>query len=207
MKNARDMLQKCFLFYQLYKTFRTDTGRVIRHRNISALCITSHISAKRKVLQGDQVYTSACSILTPLHTALTEGYVVHIAVIQRCVLTPWFRILFEKLIVTQLVKKHPTFLRNPKVHNRVHKSPPLNPILSQPNPVRPIDPYLPKVRLNVILPPTPRSSQWSLAFGPPNQNPLSTPPLPHACHMSISPHLNAAFFHFFHSWVLSTFYE
>jgi hypothetical protein len=35
-------------------------------------------------------------------------------------LTPWCRILFEKLIVTQLVKKYPAFLRNPKVHHRVH---------------------------------------------------------------------------------------
>jgi hypothetical protein len=43
-------------------------------------------------------------------------------------LIPWCRILFEKLIVTQLVKKYPFFLRNPKVHHRVHKSPPLDPI-------------------------------------------------------------------------------
>jgi hypothetical protein len=93
-------------------------------------------------------------------------------------LTPWCRILFEKLIVTQLVKKYPAFLWNPKVHHRIHKSPPLDPILSQPNPVHPIDPYLPKVHLNVILPPTPRSFQWSLAFGPPNQNPVSTSPFP-----------------------------
>jgi hypothetical protein len=102
--------------------------------------------------------------------------------------TSWCRILFEKLIVTQLVKKYLTFLRNPKVHHHVHKSPPLDPIPSQPNPVRPIDPYLPKVHLNVILSPTPRSSQWSLAFGPPYQNPVSTSPLPHACHMSSPPH-------------------
>jgi hypothetical protein len=34
----------------------------------------------------------------------------------------------------------------------------------------------------------PRSSQWSLAFGPPNQNPVNTPPLPHVCHMSSPPH-------------------
>jgi hypothetical protein len=103
-------------------------------------------------------------------------------------ITPWCRILFEKPIVTQLVKKYPAFLRNPKVHHRVHKSPPLDPILSQPNPVHPINPYLPNVHLNVILPPMPRSSQRSLAFGPPNQNPLSTSPRLHACHMSSPPH-------------------
>jgi len=52
----------------------------------------------------------------------------------------------------------------------------------------PIDPYLPKVHLNVILPPTPRSSQWSLPFGPPNQNPVNTSPLSHACQISHPPH-------------------
>jgi hypothetical protein len=46
----------------------------------------------------------------------------------------------------------------PKVHYRVHEGPSLDPILSQPNPVRPIDPNLPKVHLNNILPSTPRSS-------------------------------------------------
>jgi hypothetical protein len=74
--------------------------------------------------------------------------------------TPWCRILFEKLIVTQLIKKYPAFfIWNPKVHHVVHKSLPLDPILRQLNPVCPIDPYLSKAQLNVILPPTPRSSQ------------------------------------------------
>jgi hypothetical protein len=93
-------------------------------------------------------------------------------------LSPWCRILFEKLIVTQLVKKYLAFFTEAEGSLRVHKSTPLDCILSQPNPVRPIDPYLPKVYLNVILPPTPTSSQWSLAFGPPNQNPVNTSPLP-----------------------------
>jgi hypothetical protein len=52
-----------------------------------------------------------------------------------------------------LSKKYPAFLWNSKVHYCVHTSPPLGHILSQLNQVCPIDPYLPKAHLNVILPP------------------------------------------------------
>jgi hypothetical protein len=91
-------------------------------------------------------------------------------------LTPCYRTLFENLIVTQLVKNILLSLWNAKVHYRVHKSPLLDPILSQPNPVRLIDSYLLKVNLNVILPPTPRSFQWSLTYGSPSQNLVNTSP-------------------------------
>jgi hypothetical protein len=57
----------------------------------------------------------------------------------------------------------------------------MDPILSQPHPVRSIDPYHPKVHLNVILPPTPRSYQWSLPFGPYNQNLVNTSPILATC--------------------------
>jgi hypothetical protein len=122
----------------------------------------------------------------PLHARVT--HYVHIRELPGSTLAPWCRTLFEKLIVTQFVKKYPAFLLNPKAHHRVYTSPPLDPIPRQPNPVHPIEPYLLKVHLNIILSPTPRSSQWSLTFGPPNQNPVNTSPLPHACHMSRPPH-------------------
>jgi hypothetical protein len=124
-------------------------------------------------------FITSTYIHTYIHTYILTYLLTH------SLITPWCRILFEKLIVIQLAKN---ILWNPKVHYRVHKSPPPKPILSQANPVRPIDSYLPKVHLNAILLLKPRSSQWSLLFGPPNQNPVNTSSLPHACHMSRPPH-------------------
>jgi hypothetical protein len=50
----------------------------------------------------------------------------------------------------QPFRKFPAILRNPKVHHRVHKSPPLVPILSQFDPVHTIASYLSKIRFNIV---------------------------------------------------------
>ena len=86
-------------------------------------------------------------------------------------LTPWCRVLLEKVTGLQLVKKFPAFFWNPKVHYRTHKRPPPVPILGQPNPFHIPTSHLLEIHPNIIHPSTPKSPQWSLSLRFP------TPPL------------------------------
>jgi hypothetical protein len=74
-------------------------------------------------LLGGSINTIKENIETLLEACL-------LACLLACSLAPWCRILFEKLIVTQIFNKYPAFLWNLKVHHHVHKSPPLDPIPS-----------------------------------------------------------------------------
>jgi len=103
--------------------------------------------------------------------------------IHTYLLTPWSRVLFEKLTGSAASQEIPPFFWNPKVHHRTHKCPPPVRILSQLHPVLTTPSHFLKIHLNIILPSTSESPQWSLSLRFPHQNPVHSSPLPHTRHM------------------------
>jgi hypothetical protein len=77
--------------------------------------------------------------------------------------------------------------QNPKVHHRIHNSPPTIRILSQVNPLHTPPTKHPKVHFDPILSSTTWSFKWSFSFGLSHQNPVPVSPLSHACHMPHPP--------------------
>ena len=76
-------------------------------------------------------------------------------------LTPWSRVLLEKLTGFTANQEIPRILWNRKIPYRTHKRPPPFPILSQLHPVPTTPSHFLKMHLNIILPSTSWSPQLS----------------------------------------------
>ena len=109
-------------------------------------------------------------------------------------LTPWSRVLLQNLTGSAASQEIPRILWNLEVHYRTHKCPPPLPILSQLHLVPTTPSHFLKIRLNIILPSTSGSPQWSLSLRFPHQNPLNNSPLSHTRHMSRPSHFSR-FYH------------
>jgi hypothetical protein len=116
--------------------------------------------------------------------SVRESFAVITAYCLTYLLTPWNRILLEKLTGFAANQEIPHILWNPKVHYRTHKRPPPVPVLSQLHPVPTTPSHLLKIHLNIILPSTSWSPQWPLSVKFPHQNLVHTSPFHHTCVLS-----------------------
>jgi len=109
-------------------------------------------------------------------------------------LTPWCRVLLEKLTGLQLVTKFPAFHGTRRFITALTSVRHLS--LSWASSVQSI--YTHPTRLdsqpNIIHPSMPRSPQWSLALRFPHQDPIQPSLLTHTCHMP-SPAISSRFYH------------
>ena len=109
-------------------------------------------------------------------------------------LTPWSRVLLEKLTSSAASQEIPRIFGTRRFLTIFTSAPPPVPILSQLHPVPTTPSHFLKINLNIIIPSTSGSPQWSLSLRFPHQKPVHTSPLPHMSHMP-RPSQSSRFYH------------
>ena len=142
-----------------------------RTHSATHLTITLHASTRMRCSTHPRFYYPNNNKLQTINFLLTY------------LLTPWSRVLLEKLTGFAANQAITRILWNPKVHYHTHKRPPPVLIQSQLHPVPTTLPHFLKIHLNIILPSMFWSPQWSLSLRFPHQNLVHTSPYFHTCHM------------------------
>ena len=116
---------------------------------------------------------------------IINGVDLNIYAVQQdtSLLTPWSRVLLEKLTGFAANQEIPRILCNQKVHYRTHKRQPPVPYLSQLHPVPTTPSHFLKNHFNISFPSTSWYPLWSLSLRFPQQNLVHTSPFLHTCHM------------------------
>ena len=119
----------------------------------------------------------------PAFICLFPAYTYLLSYLLIYLLTPWSRVLLEKLTGSQLVKKLPAMYGTRRFITAFTSARHLS--LSCANLIQsmPPTPYFLRIHLNIILPSTPGSSKCSLSLKLPHQSPVyaSPPPIRATC--------------------------
>jgi hypothetical protein len=117
----------------------------------------SHSSDQVSAFYGTKMFITVFT--RGRHWSLSWARWIQFTPSQSILLIPWSKALLYKPVFSWSGNYLP--FMEPKIHYRVHKTSPLDPILSQMNPIHTFPPYFSKTHSAIISQSTQSSSEWS----------------------------------------------